>query len=112
VDKLFSLQKQSLRSEEQRLLGKNGEENTVKAADALVCYVPIPDIKEYNMYGDEDLFYTKQFLDIIFKSLYNRKTNLYLISENTIGLEPMVKDGLYTESLGKELGLHRSLSIC
>jgi uncharacterized protein (DUF885 family) len=22
-------------------------------------FVPIPDIKEYNMYGDEDLFYTE-----------------------------------------------------
>jgi hypothetical protein len=38
-----------------------------------VFYVPIPDIKEYNMYGDEDLFYTKQFLDIIFKSLTTGK---------------------------------------
>jgi hypothetical protein len=63
-------------------------QNTVKEQQMGpgVFYVPIPDIKEYNMYGDEDLFYTKQFLDIIFKSLYNRKTNLYLISENTIGL--------------------------
>jgi hypothetical protein len=86
-----------LRSEEQRLLGKTSAEYSQGAADGSrpgVFYVPIPDIK-YNV-GDEDLFYTKQFLDIIFKSLYNRKTNLYLISENTIGLEPMVKDGPYT----------------
>jgi uncharacterized protein (DUF885 family) len=56
-----------LRSEEQRLLGKNGECRIQSgAADGSrpgVFYVPIPDIKEYNMYGDEDLFYTKQFLD-------------------------------------------------
>jgi uncharacterized protein (DUF885 family) len=38
-----------------------------------------------------------------FKSLYNRKTNLYLISD-TIGLEPMVVGLIH--SLGKELGLY------
>jgi uncharacterized protein (DUF885 family) len=71
-----------------------------------VFYVPIPDIKEYNMYGDEDLFLHEAIPDIIFKSLYNRKTNLYLISENTIGLEYGEGWALYTESLGKELGLY------
>jgi uncharacterized protein (DUF885 family) len=40
-----------------------------------VFYVPIPDIKEYNMYGDE-LVLHEAIPDIIFKSLYNRKTNL------------------------------------
>jgi uncharacterized protein (DUF885 family) len=39
-----------------------------------VFYVPIPDIKEYNMYGDEDLFYTKQFLDIIFSLQQENKS--------------------------------------
>jgi hypothetical protein len=42
---------------------------------------------------------------IIFKSHFNRRTNPYLISESTIGLEPMAKDGLYIRSLGK-LGLY------
>jgi hypothetical protein len=68
-----------LRSEEQRLLGKKRRvQNTVKEQqmDLGVFYVPIPDIKEYNMYGDEDLFLHEAILDIIFKSLYNRKTNL------------------------------------
>jgi hypothetical protein len=103
VDKLFSQPKQSLRSEEQRLLGKTASaEYSQGAADGSrpgVFIFQIPDIKEYNMYGDEDLFYTKQFLDIIFKSLYNRKTNLYLISENTIGFGAMVKDGPYTQKV-------------
>jgi hypothetical protein len=49
VDKLFSLQpKQSLRSEEQRLLGKNGSAEYSQGADGSrpgVFYVPIPDIR-------------------------------------------------------------------
>jgi hypothetical protein len=68
-------------------------QNTVKEQQmdlALVFYVPIPDIKEYNMYGDEDLFLHEAIPGHF--QIYNRKTNLYLISENTIGL-PMVKDG-------------------
>jgi hypothetical protein len=105
VDKLFSLQpktKFEIRRTEAFREKTASAEYSQGAADGSrpgVFYVPIPDIKEYNMYGDEDLFYTKQFLDIIFKSLYNRKTNLYLISENTIGLEPMVKDGPYTQKV-------------
>jgi hypothetical protein len=104
VDKLFSLQpkkKFEIRRTEAFREKTASAEYSQGAAGSRpgVFYVPIPDIKEYNMYGDEDLFYTKQFLDIIFKSLYNRKTNLYLISENTIGLEPMVKDGPYTQKV-------------
>jgi uncharacterized protein (DUF885 family) len=49
-----------LRSEEQRLLGKNGECRIQSRSSRWISpwcvYVPIPDIKEYNMYGDEDLF--------------------------------------------------------
>jgi uncharacterized protein (DUF885 family) len=68
-----------LRSEEQRLLGKTASaEYSQGAADGSrpgVFYVPIPDIKEYNMYGDEFVLH-EAIPDIIFKSLYNRKTNL------------------------------------
>jgi hypothetical protein len=88
-----------LRSEEQRLLGKKRRvQNTVKEQqmDLGVFYVPIPDIKEYNMYGDEDLFLHEAILDIIFKSLYNRKTNLYLKIQLVWA---MVKDGPYTQKV-------------
>jgi hypothetical protein len=57
----------------------------------LVFYVPIPDVKEYNMYGDEDLFLHEAIPDIIFKFHYNRRIVHYQILENTIGLGPMVK---------------------
>jgi hypothetical protein len=50
------------------------------------------------MYGDEDLFCTKQYLNIIFKSLYNRKTPHYLILESTIGLA-LTAAGLYTQKV-------------
>jgi hypothetical protein len=112
VDKLFSLHKTKFEIRRTEAFGGKNGECRIKEQQmdlALVFLVPIPDIKEYNMYGD-DLFYTKQFLDIIFKSLYNRKTNLYLISENTIGLEPMVKDGPYRKFRQKIRPIHRSLS--
>jgi uncharacterized protein (DUF885 family) len=51
---------------------------------AWCVYVPIPDIKEYNMYGDEDLFFTEAIPGHHFQISLNRKTNLYLISENTM----------------------------
>jgi uncharacterized protein (DUF885 family) len=80
VDKLFSLQpKTKFEIRRTEALGKkNGRVQYSGAADGSrpgVFYVPIPDIKEYNMYGDEDLFFTRSN-SWIFKSLYNRKTNL------------------------------------
>jgi hypothetical protein len=60
--------------------------NTVKEQQMVHVLVlcPIPDVKEYNMYGDEDLFYMKH-QDIIFKFHYNRKIVHYQILENIIG---------------------------
>jgi uncharacterized protein (DUF885 family) len=43
----------------------------------LVFYVPIPDVKEYNMYGDEDLFLHEAIPDIIFQiSLQQENSSL------------------------------------
>lgn len=57
-------------------------------------YVPIPDVKNYNFYGDESLFLHEAILVIIFKFHYNRKTRIYPILENSTGLELMAKVGL------------------
>jgi uncharacterized protein (DUF885 family) len=98
VDKLFSLQpKQSLRSEEQRLLGKNGGvQNTVKSSRWIspwCVYVPIPDIKEYNMYGDEDLFFTEAIPGHHFQISLQQENKSLPDFRKYNGLEPMVKDG-------------------
>jgi hypothetical protein len=61
----------------------------------------IPDVKEYNMYGDEDLFLHEAPWTSFFKFHYNRKIVHYQILENIIGL--WQGDMLYTESLGSGL---------
>jgi hypothetical protein len=80
VDKLFSQPKQSLRSEEQRLLGKNGE-CRIQSRDSRwmpwCVYVPIPDIKEYNMYGDEDLFFTRSNSWTSFSNLFTTGKQIF-----------------------------------
>jgi hypothetical protein len=97
VDKLFSTTKTKFeirRTEAFR--EKRRVQNTVRSSRWISPWCVLCSNTRYRiyMYGDEDLFYTKQFLDIIFKSLYNRKTNLYLISENTIGLSLWWRMGL------------------
>jgi hypothetical protein len=50
--------------------------NTVKEQQmvhVLAFLCPIPDVKEYNMYGDEDLFLHEAFRTSFFKFHYNRK---------------------------------------
>jgi uncharacterized protein (DUF885 family) len=53
------------------------------------------------MYGDEDLFLHEAIPGHHFQISLQQKTNHYLISESTIGLELGEGWALYTESLGK-----------
>jgi hypothetical protein len=61
--------------------------NTVKEQQMVhvLGFCSIPDVKEYNIYGDEDLFLHEAFLDIIFRFHYNRRIVHYQILENIIG---------------------------
>ncbi len=113
VDKLFSLQPKSKfeirRTEAFREATASAEYNQ-GAADGSrpgIFYVPIPDVATYNLYSDEDLF--------LHEAIPGHHFQISLQQEN-----PLLPDfrkynwfgaygegwALYTESLGKELGLY------
>jgi uncharacterized protein (DUF885 family) len=114
VDKLFSLQPKTKfeirRTEAFREKTASAEymQGTADGSRPGVFYVPIPDVKEYNMYGDEDLF--------LHEAIPGHHFQISLQQEN-----PSLPDfrkfnwfgaygegwALYTESLGKELGLYQ-----
>ncbi|PKH67039.1 DUF885 domain-containing protein [Flavobacterium sp. ALD4] len=113
VNKLFSLQpktKFEIRRTEAFREKTASAEYSQGAADGSrpgVFYVPIPDIKEYNMYGDEDLFLHEAIPGHHFQiSLQQENESLPDFRKyNWFGA---YGEGwaLYTESLGKELGLY------
>ncbi|PJJ10556.1 uncharacterized protein (DUF885 family) [Flavobacterium sp. 1] len=114
VDKLFSLQPKTKfeirRTEAFREKTSSAEymQGTADGSRPGVFYVPIPDVKEYNVYGDEDLF--------LHEAIPGHHFQISLQQENT-ALPDFRKfnwfgaygEGwaLYTESLGKELGLYQ-----
>ncbi|AOW08400.1 DUF885 domain-containing protein [Flavobacterium gilvum] len=114
VDKLFSLQPKTKfeirRTEAFREKTSSAEYNqgTVDGSRPGIFYVPIPDVKEYNVFGDEDLF--------LHEAIPGHHFQVSLQQENT-ALPDFRKfnwfgaygEGwaLYTESLGKELGLYQ-----
>jgi uncharacterized protein (DUF885 family) len=114
VDKLFSLQpktKFEIRRTEAFRENTASAEYNQGAADGSrpgVFYVPIPDVKEYNMYGDEDLFLHEAIPGHHFQiSLQQENSSLPDFRKyNWFGA---YGEGwaLYTESLGKELGLYK-----
>jgi uncharacterized protein (DUF885 family) len=114
VDKLFSLQpktKFEIRRTEAFREKSAAAEYSPGAADGSrsgIFYVPIPDITNYNMYRDEDLF--------LHEAIPGHHFQISLQQESTI-LPDFRKfnwfgaygEGwaLYTESLGKELGMYQ-----
>ncbi|RTY81795.1 DUF885 domain-containing protein [Flavobacterium sp. ZB4P23] len=114
VDKLFALQPKTKfeirRTEAFREKTASAEYNqgTADGSSPGIFYVPIPDVANYNMYGDEDLFLHEAVPGHHFQiSLQQENENLPDFRKfNWFGA---YGEGwaLYTESLGKELGLYQ-----
>jgi uncharacterized protein (DUF885 family) len=114
VDKLFSLQPKTpfeiRRTEAFREKTASAEYNQ-GAADGSrpgVFYVPIPDVKSYNNYGDEDLFLHEAIPGHHFQISLQQENNS-LPDFRRYAWFGAYGEGwaLYTESLGKELGLYK-----
>ena len=114
VDKLFSLQPKTKfeirRTEAFREKTASAEyiQGAVDGSRPGIFYVPIPNAKEYNVLEDEDLFLHEAIPGHHFQmSLQQENTNLPNFRRyNWFGA---YGEGwaLYTESLGKELGLYK-----
>lgn len=114
VDKLFALQPKTKfeirRTEAFREKTASAEymQGTADGSRPGIFYVPIPDVANYNLYGDEDLFLHEAIPGHHFQiSLQQENANLPDFRKfNWFGA---YGEGwaLYTESLGKELGLYQ-----
>ena len=113
VDKLFSLQPkcpfQIKRTEAFREKSASAEYNQGSADGSRpgTFYVPIPDVKTYNCYSDEDLFLHEAIPGHHFQ-ISLQQENKELPNFRKFNWFGAYGEGwaLYTESLGKELGLY------
>ena len=114
VDKLFSLQPKTKfeirRTEAFREKTASAEymQGTADGTRPGIFYVPITDVKEYNMYGDEDLFLHEAVPGHHFQISLQQENNS-LPDFRKFNWFGAYGEGwaLYTESLGKELGLYQ-----
>jgi uncharacterized protein (DUF885 family) len=114
VDKLFALQPQTKfeirRTEAFREQTASAEYNqgTADGTRPGIFYVPIPDVANYNMYGDEDLFLHEAIPGHHFQ-ISLQQENKSLPDFRKFNWFGAYGEGwaLYTESLGKELGLYQ-----
>jgi uncharacterized protein (DUF885 family) len=113
VDKLFSLQPKTpfeVRRTEAFRENTSSAEYVQGTADGTrpgVFYVPIPDVAKYNYYGDEDLFLHEAIPGHHFQTSLQQE-NQQLPDFRKFNWFGAYGEGwaLYTESLGKELGLY------
>jgi uncharacterized protein (DUF885 family) len=113
VDKLFSLQPkcpfQIKRTEAFREKTASAEysQGSADGSRPGTFYVPIPDVKAYNYYGDEDLFLHEAIPGHHFQISLQQENN-ELPNFRKFAWFGAYGEGwaLYTESLGKELGLY------
>ncbi|MEW5676883.1 DUF885 domain-containing protein [Flavobacterium enshiense] len=113
VDKFFSLQPKTpfeiRRTEAFREKTASAEyiQGTADGTRPGIFYVPIPDVKNYNYYGDEDLFLHEAIPGHHFQVSLQQE-NKELPDFRKFSWFGAYGEGwaLYTESLGKELGLY------
>lgn len=114
VDKLFSLQPKTKfeirRTEAFREKTASAEymQGTADGSRPGIFYVPIPDVTNYNVYGDEDLFLHEAIPGHHFQ-ISLQQENKELPDFRKFNWFGAYGEGwaLYTESLGKELGLYQ-----
>ncbi|MFV8441109.1 DUF885 domain-containing protein [Flavobacterium sp. LB2P44] len=114
VDKLFALQPKTKfeirRTEAFREKTASAEYNqgTADGSRPGIFYVPIPDVSNYNLYGDEDLFLHEAIPGHHFQ-ISLQQENESLPDFRKFNWFGAYGEGwaLYTESLGKELGLYQ-----
>ncbi|MFV8368554.1 DUF885 domain-containing protein [Flavobacterium sp. LB2R40] len=114
VDKLFALQPKTKfeirRTEAFREKTASAEYNqgTADGSRPGIFYVPIPDVTNYNLYGDEDLFLHEAIPGHHFQ-ISLQQENESLPDFRKFNWFGAYGEGwaLYTESLGKELGLYQ-----
>ncbi|MFE3867475.1 DUF885 domain-containing protein [Flavobacterium sp. LS2P90] len=114
VDKLFSLQPKTKfeirRTEAFREKTASAEymQGTADGSRPGIFYVPIPDVVNYNLYGDEDLFLHEAIPGHHFQISLQQENNS-LPDFRKFNWFGAYGEGwaLYTESLGKELGLYQ-----
>jgi uncharacterized protein (DUF885 family) len=114
VDKLFSLQPKTKfeirRTEAFREKTASAEymQGTADGSRPGIFYVPIPDVVNYNVYGDEDLFLHEAIPGHHFQISLQQENNS-LPDFRKFNWFGAYGEGwaLYTESLGKELGLYK-----
>jgi uncharacterized protein (DUF885 family) len=114
VDKLFALQPKTKfeirRTEAFREKTASAEYNqgTADGSRPGIFYVPIPDVVNYNLYGDEDLFLHEAIPGHHFQISLQQENNS-LPDFRKFNWFGAYGEGwaLYTESLGKELGLYQ-----
>ncbi|MCO6148089.1 DUF885 family protein [Flavobacterium sp. NRK1] len=113
LDKLFDLKPKTpfevRRTEAFREASASAEYNqgSLDGTRPGIFYVPIPDVKKYNVYADEDLFLHEAIPGHHYQiSLQQENTSLPAFRK-TIWFNAYGEGwALYTESLGKELGLY------
>lgn len=114
VDKLFAVQPKTKfeirRTEAFREKTASAEYNqgTADGSRPGIFYVPIPDVVNYNLYGDEDLFLHEAIPGHHFQISLQQENNS-LPDFRKFNWFGAYGEGwaLYTESLGKELGLYQ-----